>query len=90
MADLVNGAFELLAGLFTLLNVRRLRKDRSVRGVSIIPTVFFTAWGFWNMYYYPSLDQWASFVGGIAVVSVNMVWVVLAVHYMRKEKGERG
>ena len=57
IADYINGSFEVLAGLFVLLNVRRILRDKTVRGVSILPTAFFTLWGFWNMYYYPYLGQ---------------------------------
>lgn len=53
IADLVNGGFELLGGLILLINIFRLRRDKRVAGISIIPICFFTLWGFWNLYYYP-------------------------------------
>lgn len=86
MLDLVNGAFELSGGLFLLMNVFRLVKDKKVAGVSIAPVVFFSLWGLWNLAYYPSLGQWASFCGGITVVIVNTLWVVLAIYYGRGNK----
>lgn len=86
MADAINGAFETLGGLLILLNVRRVLRDRSTRGVSIVPTAFFCLWGLWNLYYYPSLDQWVSFAGGVAVVAANSVWVCLATYYKLKVK----
>lgn len=79
--DLVNGSFELFAGLFCLLNVRRLLWDKSVRGVSVPAMSFFAAWGYWNLFYYPHLGQWASFIGGVAVTAVNTTWVALAIWY---------
>jgi len=85
-ADVVNGSYELLAGLFVLNHCRVVMKDKSVKGVSIISSIFFTSWGFWNLYYYPSLNQWASFIGGISVVSANVVWVGLMLHYKKKER----
>ena len=84
-ADLVNGLFETCGGLFILLNILRIRKDKKVTGVCIAPTAFFTVWGLWNLYYYPSLDQWMSFFGGLAVVTGNAVWVGLALYYSRKK-----
>jgi hypothetical protein len=90
-ADCVNGLFESCGGLFVLMNIWRVVKDKTVRGVAIAPTAFFTLWGLWNLYYYPSLGQWVSFGGGIAVVSGNAVWVGLALKYSwrggRHEKG---
>jgi hypothetical protein len=60
------------------LNVRRVWRDRTVAGVHLAPTAFFTAWGLWNLFYYPSLGQWASFAGGCAIVIMNAVWLVSA------------
>ena len=87
--DVVNGFYEIFAGLFILNNCRIVIKDKNVKGVSIISTVFFTTWGIWNLYYYPTLNQWASFYGGISVVGANMVWVILMMYYRRKEKNEK-
>lgn len=42
-------------------------------------TAFFTAWGFWNLHYYPSLEQWFSFYAGIVLVLGNLCWVGLVV-----------
>lgn len=79
--DLINGAFELGGGLMQLQNCRRLLRDKVVRGVDSRVFVFFTAWGMWNLYYYPSLNQPASFVGGVFIVTANAVWVSLAWRY---------
>jgi len=83
-ADLVNGLFELGGAAFICLNVRQILIDKAVRGVHWLPTLFFTAWGFWNLYYYPSLDQWWSFAGGLAIVTVNAVWLALVAKYWRR------
>lgn len=82
--DLTNGLFELVGGTINYLNVRQLQKDKQVRGVSVIPTVFFSAWGLWNLFYYPHLGQWLSTLGGLSVVSVNIWWVALAYKYRRR------
>ena len=83
--DHVNGIFELGGGLLTWLSVRRLVIDKEVKGVSWWPIWFFTVWGIWNLYYYPHLDQWWSFVGGIFIVVANTVWLVLLVYYGRRQ-----
>jgi len=64
--DAVNGAFEFLGGASVWMHVRTIMCDKQSRGVSPFATAFFTLWGFWNLYYYPSLAQWASFAGGEA------------------------
>jgi hypothetical protein len=83
IADVVNGSFELLGGFMLWQNVRAIRRDKAVRGVRILPTAFFTLWGIWNLYFYPSLGQWASFVGGLNIVVANLIWVGLMVRYSR-------
>ena len=83
--DLINGGFELLGAVFTWRNYLQLRRDRRVAGVYWPTTAFFAAWGLWNLVYYPALAQWASFIGGIALVAGNVAWVVLALrlHYRK-------
>ncbi len=80
-ADAIKGIFEALGGLAIWQNCRRLLRDKQVRGVDWRVTFLMTAWGFWNLYYYPALGQWASFVGGLVIVSGNFVWVALAIRY---------
>ena len=84
-ADLFNGAFELLGGCLVWMNSVRLYRDKQVRGVYLPATVIFSAWGLWNLYYYPSLSQWASFAGGVVMVIGNWTWVAMAIYYKRKE-----
>ena len=86
IADFINGCFEMLSGLMLFLNCRRLYIDKEVRGLSIYATIFFTLWSFWNLYYYPSLNQWLSFFGGMSIVTANTIYVVMAIYYIRKGK----
>lgn len=84
--DRVNALFELAAAALLWLNVRRLFKDKVVRGVSLTPVVVFTLWGFWNLHYYSSLDQVFSALAAGFVAVANTAWMVLAAHYTLKEK----
>ena len=84
--DIGNGVFECLGGWFTWRNSLALDKARELKGVYWPTTAFFTAWGFWNMYYYPSLDQPFSFAGGVLLASGNLMWVILAVKLAWKNK----
>lgn len=84
--DLINACFEGGGAIFLCLNVRRLLKDKSVKGVSLLTTSWWTAWGFWNVYFYAAVSCAASFWAGIAVLAVQAVWVVLALHFARAER----
>lgn len=88
-ADYVNGSFELCGAFAITLGCRQLYRDKIVRGVSVLHLSYFLAWGIWNLYYYPSLDQWFSCVGGIGVVSANAVYVAMLVYYLKRERDER-
>lgn len=83
--DLINGLFELIGGLLSLAHVRVIWRDKMVRGMALTPLAFITAWGYWNIFYYPSLFQWFSFLGGVVMACTNTAWLVLAVYYSRKE-----
>lgn len=79
--DLINGAFELLGGLFICLHIHKVFMDKSVAGVSWHAVAFFTVWSIWNLVYYPALGQRLSYWGGIAVAIANTVWLGLLIYY---------
>lgn len=80
-ADATNGLFEAGTGLTALHSCYRLYLDKKVRGVSHYLMIWVSMWGYWNLYYYPSLDQWLSFTGGLVIVTANTVWLSLAWRY---------
>lgn len=84
MNDIINGLFELSGGFFLWLNVQRLYKVKCVRGVSTACFAFFAIWGFWNLYYYPCLNQTWSLIGASSCALANTVWVYLAWKYRGK------
>lgn len=79
--DAINGFFEAGGALLMWLNVKRIMRDKQVRGIDWRITTFFAVWGLWNLFYYPSLDQWLSFTGGVVMTTANTVWLVLAIKY---------
>ena len=81
--DHINALFQLLGSLFILINVFRINRDKMLAGVSVIPTIYYIVWGFWNLYYYPFLGQWYSFAAGLLVVAANVAWVSMAIYYSR-------
>lgn len=84
--DIINGTFESAGGFFILLSVRKLHYEKVVRGVSWIHAAFFSTWGYWNLFYYPHLDQWMSFFGGAFLVAVNTVWLGQMWYYLLAER----
>lgn len=87
--DFFNGSFELLGSIAIWLHVVQLMKDKEVKGVSWWAFAFFFSWGIWNLYYYPHLNQWASFFGGLFIVAANGTWLWLALKY-KDNKGVKG
>lgn len=75
LGDTINGLFELYGAFAAFQNVRALRRDRAVAGIYWPNFLFYSAWGLWNLGYYPSLGQWLSFTGGCFIVAANLTWV---------------
>jgi len=84
--DLINGTFELCGSYFIWLHIRQVLKDKKVAGVSVLATGFFSAWGFWNLFYYPHLEQWISFWGGAFLATSNAIWLGLLAKYKREQE----
>jgi len=83
--DLINALFELGGAIVTWLNVRKLTQDKEIKGVYWPIWIFFSSWGLWNLYYYPSIGHILSFLAGIILVSGNIAWVSLAWRYKRAQ-----
>lgn len=79
--DTVNGTFEIIGGIATWGNVRRIVRDKKVQGVDWRATFFFTLWGFWNTILYTKLHLLWSFIGGLVIASANLTWVIFALKY---------
>lgn len=84
--DIVNALFEFIGGLFLWMNVITLYKDKTIKGVYYPTVIFFFLWGVWNLWYYPSLDQWWSFAGGVWLATANLMWILLFIYY--KQRGD--
>jgi hypothetical protein len=84
--DLINGCYECLGGLFISFSIVRLYKDKIVRGVSFWPVLFFQTWGIWNLIFYPSVECWLSFYGGLCVTTANTIWLIQMFYYIHREK----
>jgi hypothetical protein len=87
--DFFNGCFELTGGLLSILNIRKIYRDKMVRGFSPTLVAFVTVWGYWNLYYYPHLSQWLSFSGGVLLVICNTIWLSMIFYYLKHGRRER-
>lgn len=80
--DRINAVFEYVGVAAALFNSFALIWDNgNIAGVSITSQVFFTLWGFWNLYYYPHLGQRASAIAAFALVLANCTWLMLVLAY---------
>lgn len=79
--DKINSLFLLSGATLGLINVRRVYLDKQVKGVSVWPTVVFTLWGVWDLYYFPTLGQWVSMGGSVCAVLVNSTWLGMVYYY---------
>lgn len=85
IADIINGCFEAFGSVAVLFSCARLLKDKQVKGISLITTGFFTSWGFWNLYYYPSLGQSLSGLAAGGVCAANCLWCLLIIRYRKAD-----
>jgi hypothetical protein len=83
--DVINGIFEMCGALFIAPSIFKLHREKEVKGVSWVHASFFTAWGYWNLFYYPSLGQWLSFSGGVALVLTNTLWLAQLIYYSNRK-----
>lgn len=88
-ADLINGLYEVAAGFFLLLSCIRLYKDKEIKGWSIITTIFFTTWAYWNIYFYFHLTQKISVIGALFVALFNSIWTGMAIFYTLENKRKK-
>lgn len=84
--DIINGLFEFGIAIPLTKGVMMLREDKKVKGFYWPTIAFTTAWGLWNLYYYPHLNQWGSFTGGLIVVGVNLTWLAHVYAYRKGAK----
>lgn len=86
--DMINAGFEAGAGFAVLHHCWKLYQHKAARGVSAPAVMFFTLWGLWNIFFYPYLGQFWSFIGGIFVTLANALYVAMLVRYAKVGAGE--
>lgn len=77
LPDLINASFEVFASAVSVLSLVAIYKAKRIVGASPWPTVFFTVWGLWNLFYYPHLGQWLSTGAAVGMLTINLAWLYL-------------
>lgn len=84
--DFLNALFEFVGAIAVWMNIWVYAKDRSVKGVYWPMSIFYCLWGGFNLWYYPSLNQWFSFYAGILVFVGNFIWLIWVLFDIYKDR----
>lgn len=79
--DMYNGMFEAVAGALKIIDIFSIYKDKEVKGFSLIPVCFFVCWAAFNVWFYPAIGQYWSFIGGLFLFATNGIWLAMALYY---------
>jgi len=81
LADRANSVFEFAGGFFIVMHILQAYHDKSVAGVCILAVLFFTIWGYWNLYYYKAIQQKWSLRATYFITAMNTVWLAMLIYY---------
>jgi hypothetical protein len=84
--DTVTAIFELGGALANCMNIRAIWRAREVKGVHWATTAFYFLWGAWNLVFYPGGGFVWSFIGGIAIMTTNVVWLALVYYFWQQRR----
>lgn len=73
--DLTQAAWELGSAIFSVLNIRAIRRSKAIAGIHWLPTAFFFAWGVYNLWFYTALHLPLAWWAGMAITATNLVWL---------------
>jgi len=82
--DTINAVFEALGSVAVWANVFAIIKDKGYAGTRIPMMLFFSAWGFWNLWYYPHLGQSLSFYASVLLTTGNCAVLAAMAYFGRK------
>lgn len=83
--DLINACWEFAGAAFMLRAITIVLKDKVVKGIDWTIIFFFTTWGFWNTYFYPTNGFPYSFAGSVCLAAMNLIYLILLIYYSRKQ-----
>jgi len=80
----VNSVFPLVGTIFVGLNIKRLIKDKQVKGIHWLSPLFFYSGQAWGLYFMYTLHQYFSLFGGAVLLAASLVWYSLMQYYRLK------
>ena len=83
-SDQINACLELAGAIFLVPTLIEAYNKKRIVGVHYITPIFFSLWGLWNIFYYPSLNQYWSASAACIMLSVNIIWLVMVFRYKEK------
>lgn len=86
LPDIINACFEAGGSVFAFFSILKLYREKEVKGFSYWTSGFFSAFGYWNLYYYYHLQQWVSWGAAGFLGFMNMVWTLQAIYYSYLER----
>jgi len=84
MEDIINSFFEFSMFVASIMNIIKILEEKVIKGFHWATVGIASLWGFWNLHYYSSLDQWWSFYAGILLVISNSIWLRLVFYYAKR------
>ena len=86
--DKINAFFPLIGCFFVILNIKKMMKDKELKGSQwFSPLFFYTGQGI-NVYLLLTLKQWFSFVTGAMLLCCSLTWWSLMMYYKIRNKKE--
>jgi len=86
MYDQINSGFIFVAGIFYVLNLLKLIKDKDIKGISKLSIVFFSIWNIWTLFFFLMVTEFWWTIGAYIIVTVlNVVYIILMIKYGRKK-----
>lgn len=87
MYDQINSGFIFVAGIFYVLNLLKLIKDKDIKGISKLSIVFFSIWNIWTLFFFLMVTEFWWTIGAYIIVTVlNVVYIILMIKYGRKKR----
>jgi len=79
--DLINSVFEFVGTGAVAFSAYECYRNKSAAGAHWLSASFFFLWGWWNLFYYSSLDQTASLIATLLMIFVQMIYMGLIIKY---------
>lgn len=83
--DSINATFEVCGAVAVWMNFWAMVKDKGYAGTRLPMMIFFTSWGFWNLYFYSHLAQALSLYASLLLTSGNCAVVAAMAYFGKKD-----